>query len=174
MSYVRLLLIIYLSSSFQPMARYAIPYPRTSIRLIPSLSRSRMKWSLATTGCTLAHFPSRRRTGRILSRLSDYFDISTTSSNTKKTAFQVQKDAYTLTKNITMTPALGTTLSVVGYGLTNKRNPVDGVKSQVQQIHAGPLTAASKTGDDRWLVRYQVDTMGGNSGSAILNEATKE
>jgi Trypsin len=56
----------------------------------------------------------------------------------------------------TSVPALGTTLRIVGYGIDG------GTANQTQQEHSGPLTAVSAN-----ALNYQVDTEGGNSGSAV-------
>jgi V8-like Glu-specific endopeptidase len=57
----------------------------------------------------------------------------------------------------------GETLRVTGYGLA------PGVLSQVQQTHTGPLTFVGTTS-----LQYQVDTTGGNSGSAVVDETSGE
>ena len=93
------------------------------------------------------------------------------NSNTKLRPFEAQKDWYRLYTNFTQSPAPESTLVIVGYGISRKQN--DGFRNQVQQMHQGPLLSIVEMDNGRkWTLRYQVDTMGGNSGSAIEDEAT--
>jgi hypothetical protein len=64
-------------------------------------------------------------------------------------------------------PVAGQTISVTGYGLDD--GPPEW--SQVQQTHAGPYVEFAET---EYVVRYEVDTRAGNSGSAVVDEQTGE
>jgi hypothetical protein len=64
-------------------------------------------------------------------------------------------------------PVAGQTIRVTGYGLDD--SPPE--RSQVQQTHAGPYVEFAET---EYLVRYEVDTRAGNSGSAVVDEQTGE
>jgi len=52
-------------------------------------------------------------------------------------------------------------IRITGYGIAT------GVLNQVQQTHVGPNASSSGV-----VMRYRTDTMGGNSGSPIIDEAT--
>ncbi|MFQ5506347.1 MAG: trypsin-like serine peptidase, partial [Planctomycetota bacterium] len=52
---------------------------------------------------------------------------------------------------------------IMGYGVTSPRNS----RSQTQQTHTGPLAGVLST-----VLRYTVDTTGGNSGSPVIDETT--
>ncbi len=83
------------------------------------------------------------------------------NSNTGMTAFQKQGQYYTLATSV---PAVsGQVLRITGFGVTSS-----GVAplpwSQVQKTHTGPYTQFTGS-----VVYHQVDTTGGNSGSAVEN-----
>jgi V8-like Glu-specific endopeptidase len=67
--------------------------------------------------------------------------------------FEAQGAMVTLGTSL---PPVNTTLRIVGYGVDS------GTRNQTQQVHTGPLVQISGT-----TMRYQVDTEGGNSGSAV-------
>jgi V8-like Glu-specific endopeptidase len=67
--------------------------------------------------------------------------------------FEAQGASLTLGTSL---PPVNTTLRIVGYGTDS------GTRNQTQQEHSGPLVQISGTS-----LRYQVDTEGGNSGSAV-------
>ena len=85
------------------------------------------------------------------------------NSNTGMTAFQKQNAFYNLAPSV---PAVsGQSIRIIGYGST------DGALAPltwylVQKTHSGPYSSFSGT-----TIRYQVDTTGGNSGSAVENLA---
>lgn len=88
------------------------------------------------------------------------------NTETERTPVEVQGTTYVLGTPPTV-PG-GQTLRVTGYGTT------DGVLApltlnQVQKTHTGPLTSIGGTS-----LQYAVDTTGGNSGSAVLDEASGE
>jgi V8-like Glu-specific endopeptidase len=87
-----------------------------------------------------------------------------TNTETGMTAYQKQQSFYTLA---TTPPAVaGQTIRIYGYGTTNGSTaPL--TWSQVQKVHSGPYSLFSGT-----TIRYQVDTTGGNSGSAVEDLAT--
>lgn len=99
------------------------------------------------------------------------------NSNTKLPAFKAQKNWYKLSKELKRTPSLNSTLEIIGYGVTRSPNQD---KNQVQQVHRGPLSHIVEKQKQKWRspklwsLHYQVDTTGGNSGSAILNTETGE
>ena len=76
-----------------------------------------------------------------------------------------QGAAYTLAS--TVPPVAGQTIDITGYGTVSF--PVSRTWNQVQKRHEGPYVLRSGT-----VIRYQVDTSGGNSGSAVLNLDTGE
>jgi hypothetical protein len=84
------------------------------------------------------------------------------NSNTGLTAFQRAGQYYTLAA---AAPAVasGQTIRVTGYGVTvSGQAPL--TWSQVQKTHSGPYFSLVGT-----QAHYQVDTTGGNSGSAVEN-----
>ncbi|MEE8324646.1 MAG: trypsin-like peptidase domain-containing protein, partial [Candidatus Humimicrobiaceae bacterium] len=64
-------------------------------------------------------------------------------------------------------PVTGQTIRITGYGLDD--SPPEW--SQVQQTHAGPYVSVDV---GAYIVQYEVDTLAGNSGSAVLDEQTGE
>lgn len=84
------------------------------------------------------------------------------NSNTRLKPFEAQQDWYRLMLNTTQMPKRGELLKIVGYGITFTEN--DNFRNQVQQSHQGPLVAINPK---NFNISYVVDTMGGNSGSAI-------
>jgi V8-like Glu-specific endopeptidase len=82
------------------------------------------------------------------------------NSNTGLTAFQKQQQHYTLRSS---TPAfnggLEQNIRITGFGSAS------GIMNQAQKTHVGPYWSFSGS-----TVRYQTDTTGGNSGSAVLYE----
>lgn len=93
------------------------------------------------------------------------------NSNTNLAPYKAQGEWYKLSQSEEV-PDYNSTIVITGYGTTRLPNRH---KNQVQQTHSGPLTT-SKRNDTRnlWHIRYQVDTTGGNSGSAIVLEETGE
>ncbi|HZH99239.1 MAG TPA: trypsin-like serine protease, partial [Fimbriimonadaceae bacterium] len=87
------------------------------------------------------------------------------NSNTGLTAFQKQGQFYT--KSAAAPTVSGQTIRITGYGTVS--SPVSATWQQVQKTHAGPYFSMSGT-----LIRYQVDTTGGNSGSCVFNENTSQ
>ncbi|MHC4416266.1 MAG: trypsin-like serine peptidase [Planctomycetota bacterium] len=86
-----------------------------------------------------------------------------TNSETGLTPFEAQGDLYMLADS--PPPVGGQTIRITGYGVDN--SPPEW--NQVQQTHTGPYVTFQGS-----TVQYQVDTQGGNSGSAVLNEDTGE
>ncbi|HYF15734.1 MAG TPA: hypothetical protein VD971_11755 [Phycisphaerales bacterium] len=80
------------------------------------------------------------------------------NANTGWTARQAQGSAYTLAA--AAPPVSGQTIRITGYGTVSA--PVSLTWNGVQKTHTGPYTLLSGT-----TVRYQTDTTGGNSGSAV-------
>ncbi|WP_372655122.1 serine protease [Halobacteriovorax sp.] len=66
-------------------------------------------------------------------------------------------------------PVKGDVIRITGYGLD--RN--DKERNLAQQTHTGEITSASSR-SGRSTMSHVADTMGGNSGSSILKEATSE
>ncbi|MCK6446994.1 MAG: hypothetical protein L6Q99_11425 [Planctomycetes bacterium] len=83
-----------------------------------------------------------------------------TNTSTGMTAYQKQGNAYTLANPPAFNPAH--VIRITGYGVDS--SPAQ--NNQVQQTHFGPLFAISGT-----ALYYQVDTEGGNSGSAVQWES---
>lgn len=75
------------------------------------------------------------------------------NSETGLMPFEAQGEALTLGTSL---PPDQTTLRIVGYGVDS------GTRNQTQQVHTGPLVSVQ---DSR--LNYQIDTEGGNSGSAV-------
>jgi len=80
-------------------------------------------------------------------------------ANTQTGLMPFEAQGAMLTLGTTL-PAPNTTLRIVGYGVDS------GTRNQTQQEHSGPLTSVTGT-----QLRYQVDTEGGNSGSAVTTAA---
>ncbi|MBI5433630.1 MAG: hypothetical protein HZA52_12440 [Planctomycetes bacterium] len=78
------------------------------------------------------------------------------NASTGMTAYQKQGDAYTLANPPAFNPSH--VIRITGYGVDSSPNQ----NNQVQQTHSGPLFSISGT-----ALYYQVDTEGGNSGSAV-------
>lgn len=97
------------------------------------------------------------------------------NSNTLKTIFEVQQDAYVLSTNKNP-PPFNTTLRIVGYGVVEDNNNNNGVPEshrQVQKEAFGPYAYDKKgetNGVPKWEVFYRVDATGGNSGSAVTDD----
>lgn len=87
------------------------------------------------------------------------------NTETGLTPYQAQDDYYVLSD--TAPPVNGQQITITGYGTTS--SPVPAEYNQAQKTHTGPYTQASGTS-----IGYRTDTSGGNSGSAVLNEATGE
>ncbi len=83
------------------------------------------------------------------------------NSSTGFSPLQAQGASHTLAPS----PAVsdGRPIRITGYGTVS--SPVPASWNQVQKTHVGPLTSASGS-----VLRYQTDTTGGNSGSAVLDE----
>ena len=85
------------------------------------------------------------------------------NSNTGLSVYGAQGDLYDLAP--AAPPVSGQTIRVSGYGSTT--SPVPNEWYLVQKTHTGPYFALSGT-----IIQYTVDTTGGNSGSAVLDEST--
>ncbi len=83
------------------------------------------------------------------------------NSQTQLTPVEVQGTTYVLGT----VPSPGVTIRITGYGSVDgtQGTPLDW--NQVQKTHTGPLTGSGGTS-----LQYAVDTTGGNSGSAVLND----
>ena len=86
------------------------------------------------------------------------------NSNTGLTPAEAYGDVYHLS---TPPPVRGQDIRITGYGTTGNGVPPEWY--QVQKTHTGPYFSFNGT-----ALSYQTDTTGGNSGSAIVNEATGE
>jgi hypothetical protein len=85
------------------------------------------------------------------------------NSNTGLSPVDAQKASYVLA---TAAPSdAGRPITITGYGSTT--SPVPSSWYAVQKTHTGPFFSESGT-----TLRYQADTTGGNSGSAIYDETT--
>lgn len=83
------------------------------------------------------------------------------NSNTGQTPYQRQQARYNLAA---AAPATDTRpIRITGYGTVS--SPVTQAWKQVQKTHVGPYTSLAGT-----LIRYHVDTTGGNSGSPVEDE----
>jgi len=78
------------------------------------------------------------------------------NSETGLMPLEAQGHGLALSKTV---PAVGDTVKVTGYGVD------DGVDNQTQQISKGPITSVDTNST---TLRYQADTEGGNSGSAVI------
>lgn len=85
------------------------------------------------------------------------FDNSTTGLS----PLAAQGESHTLATSLP--PVDGRPIRITGYGTTS--SPIPGSWNQVQKTHVGPLVSIAGN-----TVRYQTDTTGGNSGSAILDD----
>ena len=85
------------------------------------------------------------------------------NTETGLTPYQAQGDFFELAD--VAPPATGQTIRITGYGSVSP--PVSATWNGVQKTHAGPYYSHSGT-----TIRYTVDTSGGNSGSAVLDEST--
>ncbi len=83
------------------------------------------------------------------------------NSNTGMSPGQAQGASYQLAT--ALPPVDGRPIRITGYGTTS--SPVPASWNQVQKTHVGPLVSISGN-----TVRYQTDTTGGNSGSAIVDD----
>ena len=90
------------------------------------------------------------------------------NSNTGKTAFEAQGDAYILDP---VSPAVtaGAQIRITGYGTVSA--PVSPTWNQVQKTHVGPYFSKTVSGAV-FRLQYQTDTTGGNSGSPVIYEPT--
>jgi V8-like Glu-specific endopeptidase len=73
----------------------------------------------------------------------------------------VGRGFYRLSQSV---PSAGTTIRITGFGADS------GTTNFTNQTSTGPYVGQSSSGSQVWH-EYQVDTMGGNSGSPILNTA---
>ena len=87
------------------------------------------------------------------------------NTETGLTPYQAQDDFYVLSNAAPIVN--GQDITICGYGVTYSGTPA--TYNQAQKIHTGPYAALDGT-----AIGYQTDTSGGNSGSAVLNEATGE
>jgi V8-like Glu-specific endopeptidase len=78
------------------------------------------------------------------------------NSETGLTPLQAQGHGLALSRTV---PLVGDKVKITGYGVD------DGVDNQTQQISKGPITSVDANAT---TLRYQADTEGGNSGSAVL------
>jgi V8-like Glu-specific endopeptidase len=85
------------------------------------------------------------------------------NSTTNLAAFERQGSTFTLAASVPG-PA-GDVIRITGYGTTS--SPVPATWNQVQKTHTGSYVQLSGS-----ALRYNPDTTGGNSGSAVLNETT--
>ncbi|MFN7021033.1 MAG: DUF6923 family protein [Phycisphaerales bacterium] len=85
------------------------------------------------------------------------------NSNTGLTPYQRQQARHALAPGAP--PTSERTIRITGYGTTS--SPVSPTLSKVQKTHAGPYISLNAS-----TVRYHVDTTGGNSGSAVVDETT--
>ena len=87
------------------------------------------------------------------------------NSETGLTPFEAQNDFYVLSNQAPS--GSGQVISITGYGSTD--GTVPNQLNLAQKIHSGPYAGVEGT-----VIRYRVDTSGGNSGSAVLNLDTSE
>ena len=83
------------------------------------------------------------------------------NSNTLLTALEAQGGKFDLVTNVPKVQ--GQAIRITGYG-TDSTPPEH---NQVQQTHVGPYAEFVET-----VVRYETDTIGGNSGSPIIDESS--
>jgi V8-like Glu-specific endopeptidase len=83
------------------------------------------------------------------------------NTNTGLTPAEAQGDFYVLADSAP--PAFGQSIRITGYGVDSSPSEWN----QIQQTHAGPYAGVAGT-----TLSYETDTQGGNSGSAVLDEAT--
>ncbi len=89
-----------------------------------------------------------------------YFGVFA-NSNTGLTPFQAQGAFYFLAN--AAPPVLNQTIRITGYGVDS----TPATSNQVQQTNSGPYTFRSGN-----VIKYAVDTTGGNSGSPVLDLTT--
>ncbi|MCH2136758.1 MAG: hypothetical protein MK101_09275 [Phycisphaerales bacterium] len=85
------------------------------------------------------------------------------NSETGLTAYQAQGASYMLAD--APDQVSDQDITIIGYGTTS--SPISPTWNQVQKTHTGPYAILDGT-----VLGYQTDTTGGNSGSAVLDEAT--
>ncbi|MCH2132127.1 MAG: trypsin-like peptidase domain-containing protein [Phycisphaerales bacterium] len=85
------------------------------------------------------------------------------NTETGLTPYQAQGDSYILAD--VAPPVDGQNITIIGYGTTS--SPIDPTWNQAQKTHTGPYAVQDGTS-----IGYVVDTTGGNSGSAVLDEST--
>lgn len=66
--------------------------------------------------------------------------------------------------------AAGETIRITGYGTVSGNQGTPQTWNQVQTTHSGAFVSLTGDGGSTPSLQYSVDTTGGNSGSAILNE----
>ena len=83
-----------------------------------------------------------------------------------ETAFQRQGAAFTLAAAPPAVAAPPQDIRITGYGVERPPQPppIERNRNQTQQTHTGPYALFAGT-----LLRYSVDTRGGNSGSAVFD-----
>lgn len=81
------------------------------------------------------------------------------NSETGLMPLEAQGHGLALSKTV---PAVGDKVKITGYGVD------DGVDNQTQQVSKGPIASVDTANT---ILRYQADTEGGNSGSAVLSGA---
>ena len=92
-----------------------------------------------------------------------YFGVFANSNTGLMPIQRYGQGAYTLAN--APASAAGVNIRITGYGSTN--TPVSPTFNQVQKTHTGLMSTTSTT-----VIRYTVDTTGGNSGSPVFNENT--
>jgi V8-like Glu-specific endopeptidase len=85
------------------------------------------------------------------------------NTTTNQSAFQRQGETFALAP--TVAGPAGDTIRITGFGTTT--SPVPPSWNQAQKTHTGQYVQRTGT-----VLRYNADTTGGNSGSAVLNETT--
>jgi len=86
--------------------------------------------------------------------------VFTVSPNSETGLTPLQAQGAGLTMSTTL-PSVGQTVVITGYGVDT------GTANQTQQVHSGAITTVSQASN---TLQYQVDTTGGNSGSAVLKD----
>ncbi len=85
------------------------------------------------------------------------------NTETGMTPYQAQGASYVLANM--PDPVADQDITIIGYGTTS--SPINPQWNQIQKTHTGPYAHFEGT-----VLGYQTDTTGGNSGSAVLDEAT--